>query len=244
MEINVRQRKRRPLQFTELCGCHEKKVVLSLPLSLLPHFSTGNGCIQDRDYNGENNRVRKCKPSGLSNQTATFTSLTGLLSLLHLPRLLFPLSVPHTGNDCTIQDGDYNGENDRVRKCKLSGMPDLATEDGGYVRPHQTAFLNKLISLGVTGFRIDAAKHMYPADIYAILSAADDVVGADGKTKRPFLYNEVLPNDKGIKGESHCIFIMFIFVPFFCGFHFFPFCVCFEKCSQPPEMATSVRLPP
>lgn len=39
-----------------------------------------------------------------------------------------------------------------------------------YVRSREVAFLNDLIDMGVVGFRFANAKHMYPADIAAILA--------------------------------------------------------------------------
>ncbi|KAK7024013.1 alpha-amylase [Favolaschia claudopus] len=54
-----------------------------------------------------------------------------------------------------------------VRFCELSGLADLAQEQT-LVRNTIAAFLNDLLSLGVSGFRIDAAKHMSPADLAAI----------------------------------------------------------------------------
>lgn len=46
----------------------------------------------------------------------------------------------------------------------MLGLPDLATGNE-YVRERLIHYLNNLISLGVAGFRIDAAKHIWPADI-------------------------------------------------------------------------------
>jgi alpha-amylase len=54
-----------------------------------------------------------------------------------------------------------------VRDCKLVGLPDLALANT-YVRDKITDFMNTLIDLGVAGFRIDAAKHMWPGDLSAI----------------------------------------------------------------------------
>ena len=48
-----------------------------------------------------------------------------------------------------------------MRNCNLSGLTDLygATE---YVRQAVAGYFNKLVNIGVAGFRIDAAKHMWP----------------------------------------------------------------------------------
>ena len=51
--------------------------------------------------------------------------------------------------------------------CRFPGLPDLATEQP-YVRQQIANYLNDQLSLGVAGFRLDAAKHIPPADIAAI----------------------------------------------------------------------------
>jgi alpha-amylase len=62
----------------------------------------------------------------------------------------------------------------QVRNCRLSGLPDLAT--GRYeVRQKIINYLNRLIDIGVAGFRIDASKHMWPEDIQAIVDGLNDL---------------------------------------------------------------------
>jgi len=62
---------------------------------------------------------------------------------------------------CPTNSGGIENYNDpiQVRNCELSSLRDLKG-DKAYVRQHVTEFLNKLISFGVAGFRVDAAKHM------------------------------------------------------------------------------------
>ena len=50
----------------------------------------------------------------------------------------------------------------------LVGLPDLAL-DSEYVRNKIAEYMNNLIDIGVAGFRVDAAKHMWPGDLQAIL---------------------------------------------------------------------------
>ncbi len=57
----------------------------------------------------------------------------------------------------------------QVRNCELSNLADLATGHAD-VRARLTAYLTDLLSLGVDGFRIDAAKHIPPQDLEAILA--------------------------------------------------------------------------
>lgn len=55
-------------------------------------------------------------------------------------------------------------------------------------------YLNHLVDLGVAGFRIDAAKHMYPEDLAKIYKAVKDLNTTFGFSKgsRPFIYQEVI----------------------------------------------------
>ncbi|TLW93876.1 ATPase [Saccharomonospora piscinae] len=68
------------------------------------------------------------------------------------------------GNDDIVNYGDRY----EVQNCELVNLADLATESD-YVRDRIGAYLNDLLSLGVDGFRIDAAKHMPASDVGAIL---------------------------------------------------------------------------
>lgn len=62
---------------------------------------------------------------------------------------------------------DYR-DADEVRNCRLVNLADLATGTER-VREGLRSYLDDLLSLGVSGFRIDAAKHMPPEDIAAII---------------------------------------------------------------------------
>ena len=55
----------------------------------------------------------------------------------------------------------------QVWNCELVGLADLDT-GSAYVQDQEAAYLNRLIALGVDGFRWDSAKEMDPADITAI----------------------------------------------------------------------------
>ncbi|KAM5541980.1 hypothetical protein V8D89_004290 [Ganoderma adspersum] len=56
-----------------------------------------------------------------------------------------------------------------VQTCELAGLADLATETE-YVRSRLAQYGNDLLSLGVDGLRVDAAKHMPVGDVANILS--------------------------------------------------------------------------
>ena len=50
-----------------------------------------------------------------------------------------------------------------------------------------------MIDIGVAGFRFDAAKHMWPGDIQAVLGKLKNVrEDVFGQNKRPFIFQEVI----------------------------------------------------
>ncbi|WP_424215586.1 carbohydrate-binding module family 20 domain-containing protein [Streptomyces sp. BI20] len=71
-------------------------------------------------------------------------------------------------DDCRTAIADYRNRAD-VQNCELVQLADLDTAEP-YVRDRIAGYLNDLLSLGVDGFRIDAAKHMPAADLAAIKS--------------------------------------------------------------------------
>lgn len=90
-------------------------------------------------------------------------------------------------NDCRRDIVDYTNAWE-VQNCNLVGLADLRT-GSDYVRGRIAAYMNDLISLGVTGFRIDAAKHIPAADVANITSRltnpdvyiVQEVIGAAGE---------------------------------------------------------------
>lgn len=85
-------------------------------------------------------------------------------------------AVPYTpqnfhvpAGECPSADGGIGDFNNiaQVRRCNLVGLHDLRTETP-YVRAKLTGYLNKLIGYGVSGFRVDAAKHVGQDDLDAI----------------------------------------------------------------------------
>ena len=91
------------------------------------------------------------------------------------------------------QDFHYcgrNGGNDianygdrwEVQNCELVNLSDLDT-GAEYVRGRIATYLNDLRSLGVTGFRIDAAKHMPAGDLSNIIGRLNNA---------PYIYHEVI----------------------------------------------------
>ena len=97
-------------------------------------------------------------------------------------------------NNCSINYGNAW----TIRNCALSGMPDIAT-DNPSTQDKIAGYLKNLMSMGVDGFRIDAAKHMQPSDIQSILGKAGnppaylEVIGAGGEPVQPTDYTGI-PN--------------------------------------------------
>jgi len=83
---------------------------------------------------------------------------------------------------------DYR-DADEVQSCELVNLADLRTGEPE-VRDRLRAYLDDLLSLGVAGFRIDAAKHMPADDIAAII---------EGLPEGTRVYQEV------IRGQSEPI---------------------------------------
>ncbi|MBT2540362.1 alpha amylase C-terminal domain-containing protein [Streptomyces sp. ISL-44] len=71
-------------------------------------------------------------------------------------------------DDCRATISNYQ-DKANVQNCELVQLADLDTGED-YVRGRIAGYLNDLLSLGVDGFRIDAAKHMPAADLANIKS--------------------------------------------------------------------------
>ncbi|MCG5217920.1 carbohydrate binding domain-containing protein [Streptosporangium soli] len=86
---------------------------------------------------------------------------------------------------------DISNWNDagEIRTCELLGLADLRTGDD-YVREQVAEYLFRLVRSGVDGFRVDAAKHIYPADMAAIKNKVTNKVNAAGLAA-PYYYQEV-----------------------------------------------------
>ncbi|MEO6702116.1 MAG: alpha-amylase family glycosyl hydrolase, partial [Jatrophihabitantaceae bacterium] len=89
---------------------------------------------------------------------------------------------------CPSASGNIDDFNNytQVFKCELVSLSDLRTEDPT-VQAKLAGYLNKLISYGVSGFRVDAAKHIGQTDLAAIEARLHRTV--DGE--RPYLALEV-----------------------------------------------------
>ncbi len=78
----------------------------------------------------------------------------------------------HCGLTPNDDIADYTSR-EQVQTCELVNLADLDTASES-VRSSIARYLEDLLSLGVAGFRIDAAKHMAAADVQAIVDALPD----------------------------------------------------------------------
>lgn len=102
-------------------------------------------------------------------------------------------------------DVDNNGDPNNVRDCFLDGLTDLYGELP-YVRDTITGYLNHLVSLGVAGIRIHAAKHMWPHDISKIIGPVDHLPTDQGfpVLSKLFVYSDVTDrNDGAVKVDEY-----------------------------------------
>lgn len=82
-----------------------------------------------------------------------------------------------------------------VRNCRLKGLADL-NQTVPHVRKTLLKYMNKLIEMGVAGFRVDAAKHLWPIDLEYLYSNLDNLNTKFGFAPgtRPFIFQEVPHN--------------------------------------------------
>ncbi|XP_003704434.3 alpha-amylase isoform X2 [Megachile rotundata] len=101
-----------------------------------------------------------------------------------------PYHAEHFHPICTVNDYRNAGN---VRNCELTGLHDL-NQGLEYVREKIVNFMNEAIDIGVAGFRIDAAKHMWPADLRVIYSRLKNLNTKHGfpQGARPYIYQEVI----------------------------------------------------
>ncbi|WP_243789224.1 alpha-amylase family protein [Saccharopolyspora gloriosae] len=99
-------------------------------------------------------------------------------------------------SDCRRDIADYDDKWE-VRNCELVGLSDLKTGTD-YVRSAEIGYLNDLISLGVSGFRVDGVKHMPPEDVGAIFGGLNTVPDTGAK---PYMFQEVIADQTTSAGE-------------------------------------------
>ncbi|XP_039753161.1 alpha-amylase 2-like [Pararge aegeria] len=150
--------------------------------------------------------VRRCNDVGvriyvdaiINHMTGTWSENRGTAgSTANFGNWHYP-AVPYGRNDfnwpqCVIRPEDYGNNAERVRNCELSGLKDL-NQGSEHVRTQIVNYMNGLIEMGVAGFRIDAAKHMWPADLRVIYSRLRNLNTAHGfpNNARPYIFQEVI----------------------------------------------------
>ena len=114
----------------------------------------------------------------------------------HYPAIPYNRSDFHVGNgECPSSDGGIQDFNNKLQvfNCNLVGLEDLDT-DKPKVQRTLAAYLNKLLGYGVSGFRVDAAKHVGQDDLDAIYSRLNRT--RDGV--KPYWALEVFQGGPGI----------------------------------------------
>lgn len=166
--------------------------------------------LETRSGNEEQfkNMVRKCTDAGvrvfvdavINHMSATAGRGTG--GSISIPASMNYPAVPYTTHDfhppCQIVNYSDPFE---VRNCQLVGLPDL-NHTLNWVQDRVEEYLNHLVNLGVAGFRVDAAKHMWPTDLKEIYGRIKDLNTGHGfpPGSRAFIYQEVI--DLGGEGVS------------------------------------------
>ena len=134
---------------------------------------------------------------GLGSGGSSFNTMDGQHDFPAVPysdKDFTPREMCSSGCGCVDNYADPN----IVRDCYLVGLADLygATD---YVRDKVAEYFNDLIDLGVAGFRVDAAKHMWPEDIAGIQERLHSLPSRHGfrEGSKAFFYHEVIDRNDG-----------------------------------------------
>lgn len=135
--------------------------------------------------------VARCKAAGVG------IYVDAVINHMSAGNRNFP-EVPYGTNDFHTCTSNINYTNAwQVQNCDLVGLNDLKTESD-YVRGKIAAYMNDLLSMGVAGFRIDAAKHMPSGDVANIVSRLNgspyifqEVIGAANEPITPAQYTYI-----------------------------------------------------
>lgn len=148
--------------------------------------------------------VQRCRQAGVEiyadaviNHMAGITGGTGSGGTTFTKYSYPGLYRPEDFNGCRSPVSDY-GNAENVTQCELVGLADLNTASPR-VQANIIAYLRDLVSLGVSGLRIDAAKHMRSPEVGAILSQLQQQVSTD-----LYIYQEVIdPGTEAVKKQSY-----------------------------------------
>ncbi|KAH7888840.1 glycoside hydrolase family 13 protein [Phlebopus sp. FC_14] len=154
------------------------------------------------------NMIQTCEAAGVSiiadtifNHMSAESSGTGIAGN-SFTEYSYP-AVPYGSENfhyCGLEPDNniVNWDNEvEVWTCQLEALPDLAT-DTQYVQQVEAAYANDLMSLGVRGLRLDAAKNIPPADLANITSLfnskpyiTQEVYWGAGEPVTPALYTGI-----------------------------------------------------
>lgn len=111
----------------------------------------------------------------------------------------------YSANDMHHTDGDWwsncqvsnYADKHNVQYCDLSGLPDLCTSCD-YVQQTVSGYLNHMSMLGISGFRVDAAKHQDAGVLGQLLSKTDsslfrfhEVISGSNEAVTPQMYTSI-----------------------------------------------------
>ncbi|CAN7986984.1 unnamed protein product [Ixodes hexagonus] len=103
----------------------------------------------------------------------------------------------HSSADCGTPSGEVEDYSNvvQVRNCKFRGRADL-NHHRENVRQRIVEYLRRLVSLGVTGFKIDAAQYIWPEGLAAIYEQLKPATEGDNSLdavvlKTLFIYHEL-----------------------------------------------------
>ncbi len=100
---------------------------------------------------------------------------------------------------CAIMPADYATSADHVQNCELVGLADLNTGSAS-VQGKIADYLVALVRIGVRGFRVDAAKHMAPADLDATVNRVNQAVAPSV----PYYFFEVIdPGGEAVHASDY-----------------------------------------
>ena len=107
------------------------------------------------------------------------------------PGLEFP-AVPYTASDfhCERSLNSWT-DPDILNRGWLTGLTDLNNEKD-YVRQRTADYITSMLSMGVSGIRVDAAKHIHPTNLAAIFRKLKDNLGGGELPDDFTAYLEVL----------------------------------------------------
>lgn len=129
------------------------------------------------------------------NWTYEYSENTGLIPGLEYPNAAYIPTDFHCERSLNSWSDPF-----QLNNGWLSGLADLDTESD-YVRERIAAYMTDLISIGFSGFRVDAAKHIQPESLAAIFAKVKANLGGGDLPEDFITYLEVL-----IGGEKDLLF--------------------------------------